>query len=665
MNNNIQKNKNDSNLNLTGLEENNSERRFLDYINKDKDENKDKDKDEDKYKDKYKDKDKNEDEDEDEDEDKDKNEDEDEDEDEDKYKDKNEDEDEDKYKDKDEDRTQNISFETIKNNQQFYLNNYYNNLPENMINNINNYSFINHNNILISNIINNDNSMNARINQNNINNNFSFANNIDLINSVYNNIINDINSNNTINLINNLNSIINNNPKVINNSNLNQKIKIYNILNQLNKKNKNINNINLNGQINNLKNNNFHNLTKFKKNNNKKSEFLSSNENKSLIDNNSNTKLADLIKFLKSLSVPLINFLCTQKGIVEIQQKLSNSNNECKIFLIKLLSKRGLSTIMKNIYGNYFFQQFIKRADKNTISLIISYLSNNFIDISKDSFGTFSIQALITEISSIKEEKNILNYIENHEMEMAFNKNATYVLQKIVLFFPDSHRINLNDIILNNFKELCLDSNGICLIKNFIKTNTLANDKIRIIEAITENFVVLSESPFGNYGIQLLMEIWEESDLNFIRKKIMKNILKLSIQQFSSNVVEKAIEVFGNETKEKLIRQLCFDNNNIIILLKNKYGKYVLNKCINYMKGNLKKEFQIFLLNNINNNAYNHKDKNKIRRLIIKINNPNNNDIYNLNNDFCAKINNINNIYNNNYINQYIQDLNKVGNNFI
>ena len=636
INNDKEKSKNYSNFNLTEKEEKNFKQRFLNYKDEEKEEGE-------------------------------------------------EEEEEEDEEDEEEDRTNSISLnipsELIKNNQQFYLNNYIKNIPQNLINNINNYSFINHNNILLPNNINNYNSMNDKIKHNNINSNLLFPlsqikhnNNIDLINNVNNNKlynINNMNQNNTINIINNLNNIINYNPKVINTSNLNQNIKIYNILNQLNNNsNNNINNINFDGQINNLKNNNFYNLTKIKKNKNNKYDFLSSNENNCKNDNDSNIKIEDLIKFLKTLSVPLINFLCTPKGTMEIQQKLSNSNNECKLLFVKLLNQKGLSTIMKNIYGNYFFQQFIKKAEKNIISLIISYISTNFIDISKDSSGTFSIQALISEISSVKEEKKILNYIENHEMEMAFNKNATYVLQKIVLFFPDIHRSNLNDIILNNFKELCLDSNGICLIKNFIKTNTLANDKIRINEAISENFVVLAESPFGNYGIQLLMDLWEESDLNIIKKKIMKNILKLSIQQFSSNVIEKAIDIFDSETKEKLIKQLCFDNNNIIILLKNKYGRFVLNKAISYMKVNLKKEFQIYLINNINNNFYSHKDKNKIRRFLIKLNisNLNNDYIYKLNNEFCVKINgidNIDNLYNNNYISQYIQELNKVNGNFI
>ena len=129
----------------------------------------------------------------------------------------------------------------------------------------------------------------------------------------------------------------------------------------------------------------------------------------------------------------------------------------------------------------------------------------------------------------------------------------------------------------------------------------------------------MAESPFGNYGIQYLMEIWNLDDLKEIKEKILENIYKLSLQQFSSNVIEKAIEIFNEENRIKFIRKLCFDNNFILVLLKNKFGKFVLNKAIKYMNFELKNEFEINLINDINNNLYKNKDKNKVKKLLFKI----------------------------------------------
>ena len=563
---------------------------------------------------------------------------------------------------------QNTNQRTIIENEHNMSNNLNGNIYNNFLLNINNipdynYNIFNYNNIMPNNINNYNNLINQMSNNdklfnNNDYNKLSFSLNqklskdkINLI-SYYNNKINDfnfipninpvnnsqlgfnINNYHNISAINNLSDNLFLNSKAIEISNLNNNIKYCNSLyetnnncnndNQLNNNIKYLKNIQNNFLNNNVINDNLNNSFKNMNTNNNSPNSCDSTEGNSLTkENNLDASYTeDFLKFINSLSVPLVKFLCTPKGTLEIQKKLGKPNSESKILLIKALGKEGISKIMKNTYGNYFFQQMIKGTEEIIISLIISYISSGFIEISKDSCGTFSVQALLNEISSINEEQEILNCIKGHEMEMAFNINATYVLQKIVLLFPDIHRIYLNEIILNNFKELCLDNNGICLIKNFIKTNTLINNKIRINDEIIKNFVVLVESPFGNYGIQYLMDNWNKNELNDIKKKILENIYKLSVQQYSSNVVEKGIEIFDEESREQIIKKLCFEGN-FILLLKNKFGRFVLNKAINYMRMNLKNEFEVFLINNINNNVYCHKDKNKVKKFLMKINNKN------------------------------------------
>ena len=510
----------------------------------------------------------------------------------------------------------------------------------------------NNNHLFINNSNNDINNFSFYLNPNDLNNKLHLMqyknNNLNTDNI---NIFSSFNNNNQIkqqyintNKSNNLNS-----KKNYNVNNNNNNINYNNFINQTQNINNyygNINNINIIKKVNTPKN--INNSVDYSNNSisfqNKNDEFL---------------------KYINSLPMQLVNYLCTPKGTIDIQKKLEKSNGEYKLILVNQLNKQGLSKIMKNTYGNYFFQQLIKNNEKSFISLILLYISEDFINISKDFSGTFSLQALLDEVTSLEEEQKILSYIKNYEMEMAFNKNATHVLQKIVLLFPDIHRIQLNEIIINNFIELCLDSNGICLIKIFIKTNTLINDKKRINEKIISNFITLAENPFGNYGIQYLMEIWNNNDLEGVKEKILENVHKLSLQQFSSNVIEKAIEIFEEESRNQIIKKLCFEGNYLLILIKNKFGKFVLNKAIKYMKMDIKNEFEIYLINDINNNNYKAKDKNKIKKLLIKLKNSKfaknecfnninkmyNNNFYfnNINNNISSNINsNINNNLNNN-----------------
>ena len=348
--------------------------------------------------------------------------------------------------------------------------------------------------------------------------------------------------------------------------------------------------------------------------------------------------LEEFMKYINNIPMSLIDFVCNSKGALELQKMLEKAGTEVKMYFIQILKREGLTTIMKNVHGNYFFQKLIKDSPEKIISNIIYFILEDFIDISKDDSGTFSVQALLNEISTINNINKILLKIKGHEIEMIYNKNATYVIQKIVLQFPDFCRKDLNEIILQNFSKLCLDVNGICLVKNFIKNNSLENDKQRVKIIITNNFVLLAQSPFGNYAIQFLMEKSKTFELNDIFKVLNENIFKLSIQQFSSNVVEKALEKMDDINREKTLEKLFFQGK-FVFLLKNKFGKFVINKAVNYMPNDLKTKFELDLINAINNNIYNHKDKNRIKKFLVKIQDNNNFVNHNSNFNFCMNIN--------------------------
>ena len=343
--------------------------------------------------------------------------------------------------------------------------------------------------------------------------------------------------------------------------------------------------------------------------------------------------LEEFVKYINGISMPVIDFVCNSKGALELQKILEKAGFDVKLYFITILKREGLTVIMKNIHGNYFFQKLIKDSSEKIISSIVLYIIEDFIDISKDDSGTFSIQALLNEISSVNDINKILQKIKGHEIEMIYNKNATYVVQKIVLKFPDFLRKDLNEIILQNFSKLCLDVNGICLVKNFIRTNTIENDKQLMNIIVTNNFVLLAQSPFGNYAIQFLLEKLNSNELNELFGVLNENIYKLSVQQFSSNVVEKALEKMDEITREKILDKLFFQGK-FIILLKNKFGKFVISKAVSYMPQELKTKFEFELVNNINKGLYNHKDKNRVKKFLAKMQNNSNNNFVNHNNNF-------------------------------
>lgn len=317
-------------------------------------------------------------------------------------------------------------------------------------------------------------------------------------------------------------------------------------------------------------------------------------------------KIEEFQNYISSRKTNILEYLCTQRGAKEIEKYLKKSPNECITILVNILNV-NLTKIMTDIYGNYFCQKIIKTSTPAQVLQMLNYIQKDFIMIAKDYSGTHVLQALLDAISLPEHEKIILNSIKGSEMDMAYDNNATHVLQKIIQCIPEERRTELNLIILADIKNLSLDSNGICLVKKFIASNKSPENKKLIAKIITENCLEIAQNPFGNYAIQYILDTWEEKDCIDVINIIIENICSLSKQKFSSNVVEKIIELINDEKRKKIFDEF-FNETKILGLLKNKYGKYVLQKSVKCMNEEQKQNF-IQLLEKISANFGNKEKK--------------------------------------------------------
>ena len=523
-------------------------------------------------------------------------------------------------------------------------------------NNENNNNFNTNKNQILNNNINYSENLNRIINyykknENKINNisNLPFDNNrINNINNNINNKINNTTNDNNINMINNINNnIINNTNNIITNNNIiNNNIKendnfncIYNNLNN-NLKFDNNNFINFVSKSNNF-NNKFYYITHnnyqfdtFQNNNNilnKKdlNPVHISAGNIESIDNNidpnsfginnimipntilsRNSDYEEFLNYINNLNMPLIKFLCTKKGIAEIENYLNNHKKNNIEILIYLLNKEGLTKLMKHKFGNYFIQEILKDAKYPQIKLILELISQNFVEISETNSGTHVLQALLDKVNNFELRNIVIKSIENKELEMAFNNNATYVFQKIIGIIPDYERLNTNEIIIKNIINLALDSDCVFIVEKFISSITIKENKEKIKDILCQNCIQLAVSPFGNYLIQYLFQIWKDSDIEKINDIIIDNANFLAKQRYSSNVIEKAVDTFDNKIKPRLVRSLSL-GGDILDIIKNQYGHYVLNKAVKFMDEKLKNEIETILNNRMPEMTKKEKTKSK------------------------------------------------------
>lgn len=90
----------------------------------------------------------------------------------------------------------------------------------------------------------------------------------------------------------------------------------------------------------------------------------------------------------------------------------------------------------------------------------------------------------------------------------------------------------------------------------------------------------LVQSPYGNYAIQQAIEFWTNEELKDIYTNLHSHVLQLSMQKFSSNVIEKCLDK-ADDSILLLYADSLSDPETVKSLAKSNYGFYVIQKLIN------------------------------------------------------------------------------------
>ena len=233
--------------------------------------------------------------------------------------------------------------------------------------------------------------------------------------------------------------------------------------------------------------------------------------------------------------------------------------------------------------------------------------------MSTHNISTYFIQNIIDKLTSSEEQITIIKTITPIKFELSLDKYGTYVIEKIVSFFEYNLLDDLLQFIVNHFVFLACNSHGLCIIKTVIALeNSFPERKYHnlIKQIMIENSLNLIQNPYGNYAIQIALNKW--NDCAEITHCFNDNIVFLSLQKYSSNVIEKCFEL----NYEILIRFIYYlynygQQNELLQLLNNTFGNFVLMKALKLCSGtkefNILKEIIIVGLSTLNDKKLLHK----------------------------------------------------------
>ena len=499
-----------------------------------------------------------------------------------------------------------------KHNEPLYNNNLSNSdkkMNKNEKNNMSNTNFILNQNIINSNCPYNN---NIRRNSHPINQfRNSFFKNIlyqNQNNYIYPNNIIDNNNTNNIN-INDKNNFINNNINNINNSN-----QIMNFIPNINNQNSSFTNPNYN-YIPNFHYNNYYNTNSNQNininqnqnniNSKKRNSQIVFNQKQSMQNNehrrsshmplNSHFKIIGNEKPFDKGKIKEENptfFLRDQIYCRQIQTKLDKNINNVK-YVEEFYEdiKPYLIEIIEHQFGNYVIQKYLcvllAQGNKLIFESIFTEITDKLFLICIHNYGTRVIQKTLERLDNgnySKVETEKLNsvfksLIEKHLYQLCCDKNGNHVYQKLLRIFPKENNKNnfLYDELIKISFEVSIIQQGATLLNTAFEYSN-QEQKEKLSEAIVERIGELIVDKYGNYTVQTVFKLHLEKINEKIYKYIDDNLLKLSKEKFSSNVIDKLI-IKDYDKSNKLIESILRKNiiKEIII---DQYGNYVVQKAM-------------------------------------------------------------------------------------
>ena len=413
---------------------------------------------------------------------------------------------------------------------------------------------------------------------------------------------NKINNNNTTQIFPNFNQMNNN---IFSQININNELKSNQFdyylnahlkNNFINCPNINIKNIFLNNfnksqlSFNSLNNTNNTNSSNKNFNINKNSKNQINNNNNKINHKNNNKEK------IKNYNEKLILMIKSQSGSKTIQKKIEEKTNDFTSKLYEQI-KYNLLEIINDQYGNYVIQKLVENCDTKIISSMLRKLSycqnlennflnkNNLYEISINRYGTRALQKMLDNLSSSMTEDDvniILKFCKGNIYSMIKDINGNHVVQSILENIQNKDYLSpLYKEMTENIVNILKTKSGSCCVFPIVLNNINDDDLDIMVNDIIDNIDKLINDENGNFSIQKIITNLNENDYNNrIFNYIQDKIIKLSLQKFSSNVIETFLINIPNY-KDKIINKIK-ENNNIIILLSDKYGNYIIQKALSY-----------------------------------------------------------------------------------
>ncbi|KAF1997243.1 ARM repeat-containing protein [Amniculicola lignicola CBS 123094] len=299
---------------------------------------------------------------------------------------------------------------------------------------------------------------------------------------------------------------------------------------------------------------------------------------------------------LKDIYTHIVEFSGDQHGSRFIQQKLENANSDEKDKVFKELERDSLQ-LMQDVFGNYVIQKFFEHGDQVQKRILANRMKGHVAMLSNQMYGCRVVQKALEHVLT-DQQAMLVKELEKDVLKCVKDQNGNHVIQKAI------ERVPMESIqfIIQAFKgqvgALAVHAYGCRVIQRMLEHVEPSARRFILQELHAEGPKLISDQ-YGNYVTQHIIEHGEPEDRAKIIALIKAQLLTFSKHKFASNVVERCLVLGTDEQRREIMLKVAETNergdSNIMALIKDGYGNYVIQKLLDTLSRQHYEEFMAIL----------------------------------------------------------------------
>lgn len=272
-----------------------------------------------------------------------------------------------------------------------------------------------------------------------------------------------------------------------------------------------------------------------------------------------------------------------QHGCRFLQTKLEEKN-EVHINCIFEECYEKFVDLMTDPFGNYLCQKLFELCSNDQKLALVKHCAPAMAHVSTNMHGTRAVQRIIECLSAEEQVRTVCNALKPAAVELMKDINGNHVIQRCLQRMEPVHNQFVYDAVANKCFELATHRHGCCVMQRCMDYAS-PSQRNQLAQQINTRALALVQNPFGNYVVQYVLDLNDPVYTSDIVRRLRGHLADLSVQKFSSNVVEKSLQLAARDTRRLLIDELISDEATMRRLLHDPYGNYVIQRVLQVAEG--------------------------------------------------------------------------------